>query len=175
MDRGIPMTFVLPEVIVEGRRNDQLLRYGGVLRRHGAQEIEIRGRLLEANAARCVPPLSDREVAGIARSVARYEPLGDAGWVPGSVYAAPAEASLRRRGVRLAESGAVHRVSAFLFDVTGRRGGRFRVDLSADGGACQCGRFLSPRGQRCAHVFAVRWYVRMNYLPLEGGNILTQR
>ncbi len=167
------MTFRLPDQVPEGIRNDMLLRRGGQLRRSGASEQEILDSLLIVNESRCRPPLPLKEVRTIARSVARYEPLGDVGWVHPSVYAAPAEASLRRRGLRLYESGAVTRRSSRSYDVAGRRGGSFHVDIATDGGpACTCGRFLTPLGQRCAHVFAVRWYARTTTLP-EVGDPLT--
>jgi hypothetical protein len=44
------------------------------MRRVGMSEAEIAAALLRVNQDRCVPPLKDKEVEGIAASVARYEP-----------------------------------------------------------------------------------------------------
>lgn len=57
----------------EGRRNDGLTRLGGYLRRKGESQMKIEAALQEANIRRCVPPLPETEVSGIAASVARYE------------------------------------------------------------------------------------------------------
>lgn len=62
----------------EGTRNDGLASVGGRLRRGGATEDAILTALREANAARCVPPLGDDEVAAIARSLSRYAPMPSA-------------------------------------------------------------------------------------------------
>src|SRR5439155_19257907 len=60
--------------ITEGERSSILISLAGTIRRRGATEAGIRAFLLAENAARCVPPLPDREVERIARSVARYAP-----------------------------------------------------------------------------------------------------
>lgn len=60
-------------ILPEGRRNDGLTRLGGVMRRKGATAAELQTALLQANARRCRPPLTEREVCTIAASVARYE------------------------------------------------------------------------------------------------------
>jgi putative DNA primase/helicase len=67
--------------IPEGRRNDTLTSLAGSMRRKGASEAEIVAVLAEINESQCRPPLEYREVARIARSVARYAPAdgnGDA-------------------------------------------------------------------------------------------------
>ncbi|NOT01456.1 MAG: DUF3987 domain-containing protein [Phycisphaerales bacterium] len=64
------------EKIVEGGRNDRLMRLGCAMRRQGDDEETIRGALVAYNAARCVPPLDESEVAGIAKSCTRYAPTG---------------------------------------------------------------------------------------------------
>jgi hypothetical protein len=61
-------------VVEEGGRNAFLASRAGYLRRGGFSEAEIHAALDELNRNRCRPPLSDAEVAGIARSCARYEP-----------------------------------------------------------------------------------------------------
>ena len=60
------------ETLPEGQRNDGLTRLAGKLRRLGLSQPELEAALLEANRCRCVPPLPEREVLAIARSVSRY-------------------------------------------------------------------------------------------------------
>lgn len=64
-----------PNVIIEGERNDTLARDAGAMRRRGLSEEGILAALLVENRNRCQPPLSEEEVARIARSVARYTPV----------------------------------------------------------------------------------------------------
>ena len=61
-------------VIVEGGRNAYLTRLAGTMRRQGMSEDAMRAALLAENRVRCSPPLPDKEVEQIARSVARYKP-----------------------------------------------------------------------------------------------------
>jgi len=63
--------------IAEGSRNSTLTSVAGSLRRSGCDAATIAAALTAVNAARCSPPLPDREVAAIARSVGRYAPGGD--------------------------------------------------------------------------------------------------
>ncbi len=63
-----------PVVLQEGQRNSGLASLAGKLRRAGASQEELEAALLAFNTARCVPPLSEREVLGIARSISRYPP-----------------------------------------------------------------------------------------------------
>ena len=44
------------------------------MRRHGLNAKEILPSLKQFNKTRCVPPLSDKEVASVAQSVSRYDP-----------------------------------------------------------------------------------------------------
>jgi Bifunctional DNA primase/polymerase, N-terminal/AAA domain/Primase C terminal 1 (PriCT-1) len=60
--------------IPQGARNDTLARMAGTLRRRGLSADAIAAALKVENAARCDPPLSEREVDAIARSIGRYEP-----------------------------------------------------------------------------------------------------
>jgi len=60
------------EVIPVGSRNTRLTSIAGSLRRQGMGFEEIRDTLLKINATRCDPPLPEREVIAIAKSVARY-------------------------------------------------------------------------------------------------------
>jgi len=63
--------------IPETTRNDTLTRVAGAMRHHGADQTAIEAALLKMNTAQCQPPLEDREVLAIAKSVARYEPEPD--------------------------------------------------------------------------------------------------
>jgi len=60
---------VSQEPVAEGGRNDALTRRAGRMRRFGASQGEIEAALLVANAELCSPPLEEREVLRIARSV----------------------------------------------------------------------------------------------------------
>jgi hypothetical protein len=62
------------QIIAEGGRNEALTSLAGKLRRIGLDGAELLASLRECNRQRCRPPLSDGDVATIARSVARYEP-----------------------------------------------------------------------------------------------------
>jgi hypothetical protein len=64
------------DALMPGQRNDGLTRYAGHLRRKGATQSDIESKLQQANTRRCMPPLIESELAGIAASVARYEPGG---------------------------------------------------------------------------------------------------
>jgi putative DNA primase/helicase len=59
-------------ILREGERNNGLTRLAGKLRRQGLEQPEIEQALLAANECRCMPPLLDQEVRGIAQSVSRY-------------------------------------------------------------------------------------------------------
>lgn len=63
--------------ILEGGRNQALTALAGKLRRIGLGASELQAALRECNRQRCRPPLSEADVATIARSVARYEPTPD--------------------------------------------------------------------------------------------------
>lgn len=71
------------EPIPEGMRNAGLTAAAGRMRARGADEAAILEGLQTLNANRCLPPLPDTEITGIARSVARY-PAGSAGAEPDS-------------------------------------------------------------------------------------------
>lgn len=60
--------------IADGARNATLTSLAGAARRRGASATAIEALLLQTNRERCQPPLPDREVAAIARSVANYDP-----------------------------------------------------------------------------------------------------
>jgi hypothetical protein len=60
--------------IREGERNTILTSLAGAMRRRGASQEAIFAALQAENQRRCEPPLADAEVAGIAASIARYQP-----------------------------------------------------------------------------------------------------
>ncbi len=62
------------KIITYGNRNNELFSLAGSLRRKGLGENEILATLREVNITRVVPPLSEIEVASIAKSVLRYSP-----------------------------------------------------------------------------------------------------
>jgi len=61
-------------LLIEGQRNVGLASLAGRLRRSGLAQPELEAALLEANRLRCRPPLAEKEVLGIARSIGRYPP-----------------------------------------------------------------------------------------------------
>jgi hypothetical protein len=61
--------------IGSGSRNDRLTSLAGSLRRQAATYDEILDVLSYTNERRCRPPLPQREVEAIARSVANYDPV----------------------------------------------------------------------------------------------------
>jgi hypothetical protein len=61
-------------LLLEGRRNAGLASLAGRLRRSGLSEAELLAALLTANKQRCCPPLPEKEVAAIAKSIAKYAP-----------------------------------------------------------------------------------------------------
>ncbi len=63
-----------PDAFLAGARNDALTRLGGGMVRMGMGQKAIEVALLSENARRCRPPMDEREVVGIARSVIRYQP-----------------------------------------------------------------------------------------------------
>ena len=69
-----PSAPVTGDSIAEGGRNQALTSMAGSMRRRGMGEESIYAALSVENAAKCIPPLPDADIATIARSVARYEP-----------------------------------------------------------------------------------------------------
>jgi hypothetical protein len=69
----------LPEQLLEGQRDELLTSLAGSMRRRGASEDAILAALREENATRCQPPLEDKQVKKIAKSIAKKTPAkGDA-------------------------------------------------------------------------------------------------
>lgn len=62
------------EPIPQRHRNQALASIGGHLRHRGLTQEEIQSVLLLRNRLCCQPPLTDSEVAHIARSIAKYPP-----------------------------------------------------------------------------------------------------
>lgn len=60
--------------ILPGQRNATLTSLAGVMRHHDLTPQGIEMALLAENAERCMPPLQEREVRNIARSISRYPP-----------------------------------------------------------------------------------------------------
>lgn len=69
-------TVAAGENIPHGSRNATLTSVAGALRRRGSGTQSIMAALREENA-RCEPPLSEHELANIARSITRYQPVLD--------------------------------------------------------------------------------------------------
>lgn len=66
-----------PQHFATGQRNDTLTRLAGSMRRRGMSFEAIKAALLAENAERCAPPLPEKEVIAIARSVSGYAPSAD--------------------------------------------------------------------------------------------------
>jgi putative DNA primase/helicase len=64
----------LPKIITEGMRNTWMASAAGAMRRKGFGESAIAAALRAENRERCKPPLDDREIERIARSIERYAP-----------------------------------------------------------------------------------------------------
>jgi putative DNA primase/helicase len=62
------------QVVPEGRRHDFLVRLAGKLRAAGFGVEAIEAALIAENARRCRPPLPEREVRAIAKSMDNYPP-----------------------------------------------------------------------------------------------------
>jgi len=60
-------------LILSGNRNQELTRRAGKMRNAGMELSDIYMSLLKINAAKCSPPLPEKEVRTISESVAKYE------------------------------------------------------------------------------------------------------
>lgn len=60
------------EPVGNGQRNVTLAKVAGAMRRQGLDEGTIADALLSHNARHCSPPLPEREVVQVARSISRY-------------------------------------------------------------------------------------------------------
>jgi hypothetical protein len=61
-------------MIPEGQRDATLASLAGTMRRRGMTPEEIEAALMVTNRTRCNPPLSDRDINRIAKSVGKYQP-----------------------------------------------------------------------------------------------------
>lgn len=66
----------LPKIINEGERDTLLTSLAGTMRRRGASQEAILEALRVENAKRVVPPLADKDIRRIAKSIARKPPAG---------------------------------------------------------------------------------------------------
>lgn len=85
--------------VIDTERNVTLTRFAGRLRRAGMEDEEILPGLRAINENRCDPPLPEREVEKISRSMMRYEPedpvLTDSAILSTPGVGVPAERKLR--------------------------------------------------------------------------------
>lgn len=65
----------LAGAIIEGGRNSALTSLAGTVRARGVSEAGIFALLRSVNDERCRPPLDEKELVTISRSVASYEPV----------------------------------------------------------------------------------------------------
>ncbi|NBA93448.1 AAA family ATPase [Pseudomonas sp. R5(2019)] len=75
--------------IPEGARNASLTSLAGTMRRRGMGQESIVAALLIENASRCLPPLPERDVTTIARSITQYHPADVPGDPRPSVFLGP--------------------------------------------------------------------------------------
>jgi hypothetical protein len=71
--------------IPQGERNTVLTSLAGTMRRPGFSEAAILAALMETNRERCSPPLSDAEVATIAKNIGSKDPAPGAEAIPDCV------------------------------------------------------------------------------------------
>jgi putative DNA primase/helicase len=84
--------------ILAGQRNQTLTSLAGAMRRKNASEESILKALLAENESRCNPPLLEREIQTIARSISSYEPAEQSNRLPGRI--AVTESSNAERLIR---------------------------------------------------------------------------
>jgi len=84
-----PAPSVEGKAITEGKRNSTLVSLAGSMRRRGMSEASILAALLAENEEKCQPPLKEKEIETIARSVAKYPPATET--PPEEYYGAPPE------------------------------------------------------------------------------------
>lgn len=71
--------FALPAEIMEGSRNDTLFKYAASLQAKGTADDIILQEVERVNIEKCVPPLDDKDVAAIVKSVLGRYKKGKAG------------------------------------------------------------------------------------------------
>ena len=123
----------VPERIPEGERNVQLTKLAGALRRRGLGEEEIRATLLIVNRLRCDPPLPEKEVAAIAKSIAKYPP-GEVNFHLGKGISPEIARQIEERQIPLWDSELAGRITRTLAGLDGAKGLPIRVrrELAGD-------------------------------------------
>ncbi|WP_028263923.1 phage/plasmid primase, P4 family [Atopobium fossor] len=69
---GAIQSFKLPKVIKKGERDNMLFKYACQLQEFGVDDLEIKGKIEQANQERCVEPLKQSELARIVNSATKY-------------------------------------------------------------------------------------------------------
>ena len=73
-DAEAPGGFTVPESVEEGARNATMFKLASSLKAKGLSDDAILAAVSAENVRRCSPPLDDRELETICRSVGRYQP-----------------------------------------------------------------------------------------------------
>ncbi len=76
--RERPKFFTVPDEIAEGGRNDTLFKYAASLQAKGVPDDIIVQEVEKANLEKCTPPLDDKDIDTIVRSVLARYPKGKA-------------------------------------------------------------------------------------------------
>jgi predicted P-loop ATPase len=76
--RQRPKSFMLPDEIAEGSRNDTLFKYAASLQAKGVPDDAVVQEVEKANLERCIPPLDGKDVEIIVGSVLGRYPKGRA-------------------------------------------------------------------------------------------------
>lgn len=67
------ISFILPNIIEDGARNDTLFRYASQLRANGMEKAEIMTAIYAINKERCKPPYEQEKLETIADSACKYK------------------------------------------------------------------------------------------------------
>lgn len=70
-------TFIMPEQVEQGNRNDILFKVACALQEKGMSDVAILNAVMAENQERCKPPLDEKEVRILVNSALKYE-KGDA-------------------------------------------------------------------------------------------------
>ncbi len=70
---GSGQRFQMPEAVSSGARNDTLFRLAASLQERGLTDAAIYSAVQAENQAKCIPPLSEREVQQLINSALRYQ------------------------------------------------------------------------------------------------------
>lgn len=69
---GLP-TFAIPERIGEGQRNSMIFKFACMMQAKGVSDQAVYAGTMAENQARCVPPLSEKEVSQAVKSALKYQ------------------------------------------------------------------------------------------------------